>query len=147
MDWGLWWNNFTIIICTFIGRLMQQSEELEQQLFDLKDHIYDLNEELSMRIRSDVISIFIFFIESHCKIAYQENDGHWNNVFFLQIVVIKKASFKLKHYREPWKVILVQRTVYMYYIYIYMLLRMSRNCKILKCRDFIVSWWTLWVIL
>lgn len=30
--------------------LMQQSEELEQQLFDLKDHIYDLNEELSMRI-------------------------------------------------------------------------------------------------
>lgn len=39
---------------------MQQSEELEQQLFDLKDHIYDLNEELSMRIRSDVISIFFF---------------------------------------------------------------------------------------
>lgn len=40
---------------------MQQSEELEQQLFDLKDHIYDLNEELSMRIRSDVISIFFFY--------------------------------------------------------------------------------------
>ncbi|XP_048751983.2 protein hobbit-like isoform X2 [Ostrea edulis] len=30
--------------------LMQQSEELELQLFDLKENIYDLNEELSMRI-------------------------------------------------------------------------------------------------
>lgn len=80
---------------------MQQSEELEQQLFDLKDHIYDLNEELSMRIRSDVLYIFFCFIESHCKIAYQRNDMHWNyNVFYLQTVVIKKASFKLKHYRE-----------------------------------------------
>ena len=30
---------------------MHQSEDLEQELFALKDHIYDLNEELSMRIR------------------------------------------------------------------------------------------------
>jgi hypothetical protein len=30
---------------------MQQSEEIELQLFDLKENIYDLNEELSMRIR------------------------------------------------------------------------------------------------
>ncbi|XP_078336664.1 protein hobbit-like [Crassostrea virginica] len=30
--------------------LMHQSEDLEQELFALKDHIYDLNEELSMRI-------------------------------------------------------------------------------------------------
>lgn len=96
---------------------MQQSEELEQQLFDLKDHIYDLNEELSMRIRSDVLYIFFCFIELHCKIAYQGNDMHWNyNVFYLQTVVIKKASFKLKHYRELWKVILVLKTVYNIYI-------------------------------
>lgn len=40
---------------------MHQSEELEQQLFDLKDHIYDLNEELSMRIRSDVFTYFMFY--------------------------------------------------------------------------------------
>lgn len=73
-----------------------------------------------------------FLIESHCKIAYQENDMHRNNVFFLQTVVIKKASFKLKHYREPWKVILVHRTVYLYYIY--RSLRMSGNCVRFYCK-------------
>lgn len=73
-----------------------------------------------------------FLIKSHCKIAYQENDMHRNNVFFLQTVVIKKASFKLKHYREPWKVILVHRTVCLYYIY--RSLRMSGNCVRFYCK-------------
>lgn len=83
---------------------MQQSEELEQQLFDLKDHIYDLNEELSMRIRSDVLYIFFScFIKSHCKIAYQENDMHWNNVFFSVNSCYKESQLQVKALQRTMK--------------------------------------------
>lgn len=96
---------------------MQQSEELEQQLFDLKDHIYDLNEELSMRIRSDVISIF-FFIELHCKIAYQENDIHWNNVFFSLNSCYKESQLQVKALQRTMKgkYLYKKKTVYNIYM-------------------------------